>query len=891
MNIQKHIALFLFLCIYPFLTGYTQEHSSVEGFLVSVSSQKPVANATIVTYRIKATDSIISTYSQSNSEGYFKLEVHPEDTLLRVNRLGFSELYLPLIKNGEVQIIQLVPEEVSLQEVVIRTERPIKIKSDTTSYKLSKFKNGSERNIEEVLKKLPGIEVLENGSITFNGKAISKILIDGDNFFSKDYQILSKNIRPDIIDNVEAIENYNDNKLFRGIKKSDKVVLNLNFNEDLKTSFFGNISAGGGFSERYSGNHNIFSLSNKIKIGYIGNINNISNNAIGQTRETFGQDQEALDQNLPYFLGTSLNLPIQLDDTYIPNIKEERYIDSQSILQALQLNYTISNNTNLNTYGYFYKKKFDNIFQNSTSILGNEEIIDFNEFYRTSSRNITGYGRSTLSVDIDSTSLIIANAELSSRNPEGIQNLDITNSNSPNESIFSENNDTYFSQKYDLNYTKKLKKNTLIQFVSSYSFDNISQDLVLNGERFSQQFGANNIQQSVQLDRNIFSISGNFISNKGKHNFEGGINYSYKNSDFFSNNINTTSVEGNDFNFSQHNYRVTGKHTFSASRKLTLQPKISITQSMFETESSERSRFLIDPSFQILYNNLKGQRLRLQTGIRTNVSSITDLYENPIITNYRAIQFRVNEINISRDYFAIGRYSYFDRKTFSKFIIGGQYDLISNPYAYNFDVNTQFSNISIIPTDRNNNTYGIYTDFNKLFHQIKNRIGVRFKYNRNEIQRIFDNADLISQKTDTYSYGTYLYSAFKGPVNFKTEINFTKVLVKENSIAEQFENDNIASKITAIIRPNKSINATLSYEYIQWPSLNSNFIDFTMNYTPKKLPQLSTSLVFRNILNTDQLAFDNISNTIIQNNTFTIVPRILFLELTWNIGTSNTNKL
>ena len=138
--------------------------------------------------------------------------------------------------------------------------------------------------------------------------------------------------------------------------------------------------------------------------------------------------------------------------------------------------------------------------------------------------------------------------------------MDITNSNSPDESIFSENNDTYFSQKYDLNYTKRLKKNTLIQFVSSYSFDNISQDLILNGERFSQQFGTNNIQQSVQLDRDIFSISGNFISNKGKHNFEGGLNYSYKNSAFFSNNINTTSVEGNDFNFSQHNYRVTGKH-------------------------------------------------------------------------------------------------------------------------------------------------------------------------------------------------------------------------------------------------------------------------------------------------------------------------------------------
>lgn len=860
-----------------------------KGKITSLPSGLAVSDATVVAYRVTEKDSIITSYTQTNLDGFFELNLESATQLLRISRLGIKETFVfsDILQNPLV--IQVPTSEVSLQEVIVQAERPLRIRSDTTIYKIDKFKEGNERNIEDVLKKLPGVEVSDNGTITFNGKAISKILIEGDDFFSKDYQILSKNIRPEIIDEIEAIENFNDNKLMRGIKKSNQVVLNLSLSEDLKTSFFGNISGGGGLTDRFSASHNLFSLSSKLKVGYIGNLNNISENSMAQTTDNFSRTKEGVDQNLPLFLVPSMNLPIDFEDIYIPNIGEERYLDTQSLLQALQINYDFSEKTSISTYGYFHTKKYETNYSDAVTFLGNTNSISIQEDYSLKAEEIRGYGRSNLSYEPNDKSLFLLNAELSSRKPEGDNQIQISATDTDLEKIISKNLDNYFSEAYDLSYANKLSANSLLQLFTGYTNNDLAQELSLNGARYQSIFASNGPRQSIDIQRSTFSIGGNYIINKEKNNLEGSLNFSQKKASFFSSNISLNGLNAqNTYQYDQDNYRAGIIHTYTPNRKMQIQTKVSGTRANFripEASDSDKTYFFLDPSFRFTFNNRKGQRILWSIGLQNDVAGVSDLYESPIISNYRNIINKSTALNVSKNVNSVLRYSIFNNRSFSKIVMGGSYDFISSPFAYAFDVQDNLNTLTLLPSQEGTHQFNGYVDVNKLFHPIRSRLGLRGNYSYSEIQRLLSDESNLKQATETIGGGAYLYTAFKGPVNFKMEYNYSTAIVLENDLSERFATDNTRIKISALWKPIKNMNSVLSYERITWPNVTSDFLDMTVSYVPPKYPQFAARLVLRNILNADNLAFDNFSNSYIQRNQFNLVPRILFAEITYSLGT------
>ena len=115
-----------------------------------------------------------------------------------------------------------------LDTVIVATKRPVVVHNDTTTYNVEAFKDGTERKLQDVLKKLPGIDVNEkSGEIKFKGKPIETVLLEGDNLFGANYTLGTKNISADIVKEVQAIENYSDNYVLKGLEKDEKVVLNI----------------------------------------------------------------------------------------------------------------------------------------------------------------------------------------------------------------------------------------------------------------------------------------------------------------------------------------------------------------------------------------------------------------------------------------------------------------------------------------------------------------------------------------------------------------------------------------------------------------------------------------------------------------------------------------
>lgn len=174
-----------------------------------------------------------------------------------------------------------------LEEVVIiGKKRQFEIKEDTIAYTVSRFTDGSERKIEDVIRKLPGIELNERtGLIKYKGKAIETVTLDGDNLFGYNYMLGTKNINVDMVDQIEAIDNYSENPLLKGIEQGGKVALNLKLKKGI-TDFSGDIDFGVGLfnnkTQAYDLSSNILGITNTYK-----SFATLSHNNIGVNQTPF----------------------------------------------------------------------------------------------------------------------------------------------------------------------------------------------------------------------------------------------------------------------------------------------------------------------------------------------------------------------------------------------------------------------------------------------------------------------------------------------------------------------------------------------------------------------------------------------------------------------------
>ncbi|PKP19288.1 MAG: hypothetical protein CVU07_00180, partial [Bacteroidetes bacterium HGW-Bacteroidetes-23] len=227
-----------FFFLFIFSSSYSQK---IKGTITD--SIGVVYNANIF---IKDKNDIIKNYTKSNIEGKFELlftkdndNLFVEITTLYHNPKVFELNKLKISNNEIILNIHLEERSIILKEVILNKSNPIIQKKDTTIYNPDFFRDGSERVVEDLLKKLPGIKIEDNGIIKFKGKEIKKMLLDGDDLFSSNYIIGSKNINVDMIDKVQGIEHYEENSLLKGIRDSDDVALNLILKKG-KTDLTGN---------------------------------------------------------------------------------------------------------------------------------------------------------------------------------------------------------------------------------------------------------------------------------------------------------------------------------------------------------------------------------------------------------------------------------------------------------------------------------------------------------------------------------------------------------------------------------------------------------------------------------------------------------------------------
>ena len=258
-------AQILFLLLFSTIQNFAQ--TNIKGKIIDSLTNTAVQSASIRLYDGR---NQLKEYSYSDDLGSFSILSYVKGNFtLKISAMGYIEKELSI--NASLQDVEITVDLVSkpfdLDEVIILADRPIRVKKDTIIFDAKAFAQGNEEVVEDLLKKIPGLNIDSEGTIKIGNKEVEKVMIDGDDFFERGYKILTKNMPASPIDEIEVYQNYSNNRLLKGVEESDKVALNLTLKEDAKRLWFGNLELGYGlFSEnRYEVRSNLMNFGKKNK--------------------------------------------------------------------------------------------------------------------------------------------------------------------------------------------------------------------------------------------------------------------------------------------------------------------------------------------------------------------------------------------------------------------------------------------------------------------------------------------------------------------------------------------------------------------------------------------------------------------------------------------------
>jgi hypothetical protein len=268
--------LLLSLCFFVTIASYTRAQSlhTIKGRTVDTASTAILSSASVAV--LNAKDSTLVKFTRAAENGTFELTgIKNGKFILLVSYPQYADFVDHFTLDSTTQVkdyskINLTGMAKILNDVIIKGERTaIKIKGDTTEFNASSYSIQPNDKVEDLLKKLPGIQVDKDGKITAQGKTVPKVLVDGEEFFGDDPTLVTKNLRADMVDKVQLYEKSSDQAAFTGVDDGQKTqTINIKLKEDKKSGYFGKVDLGYGTDDFYKGQvlFNRFKAKQKLSV-------------------------------------------------------------------------------------------------------------------------------------------------------------------------------------------------------------------------------------------------------------------------------------------------------------------------------------------------------------------------------------------------------------------------------------------------------------------------------------------------------------------------------------------------------------------------------------------------------------------------------------------------
>lgn len=237
----RFVPVLLYLLVYA-LSASAQTRTW-SGTVTDVGTGKALEAVSVCLLRA---DSSIVQFSRTDAAGQWRMQAADgAGAFLSFSSIGYAKQVIPLARCGEAMRVQMKERSVMIREVRVKSNR-IWSRGDTLTYRVSAFRQAQDRSIEDVLKKIPGIEVTEGGQIKFQGKGINKFYVEGMDLLGSKYALASKNLPAKMVRNVQVLQNHQPVAALRGKSFSDNAALNLVLEDEARHRLIGIADLGGG---------------------------------------------------------------------------------------------------------------------------------------------------------------------------------------------------------------------------------------------------------------------------------------------------------------------------------------------------------------------------------------------------------------------------------------------------------------------------------------------------------------------------------------------------------------------------------------------------------------------------------------------------------------------
>ncbi len=284
------------LLILSFLINYFSysQNASIKGITTDTYSKQNLSNCTI--FILRAKDSILIRFTRSKTNGDFEIKnLKAGKYILLIKYPQYADYAdnIVLADSSSIMdagVITLILKANLLKEVIVTQKLgSIRIKGDTTEFIADSFRVRPNATVEELLKKLPGIQVDKNGKITAQGETVRNVLVDGEEFFGDDPTLVTQNLRADMVGSVQLYDKKSDQATFTGIDDGTRIkTLNVKLKEGKKNGYFGKVNLGGGTDGYFDNNIMANIFKNKSKFAAYGIISNTGKTGLNWQESSYG---------------------------------------------------------------------------------------------------------------------------------------------------------------------------------------------------------------------------------------------------------------------------------------------------------------------------------------------------------------------------------------------------------------------------------------------------------------------------------------------------------------------------------------------------------------------------------------------------------------------------
>ena len=903
--------IYFFLSVLFLVPGVASSQLRLEG-VVRDSLDQPLESANVIA--INQRTSALEAYGITDADGKFTLELGKNGTFeIQISYVGMKTLKEPLsTQESDLSKEYVLQSDNVLDGVELVYEMPVTVRGDTLIYNADSFKNGSERKLEDVLEKLPGVEINEDGQIEVEGKVVNKLMVNGKDFFDGDTKIASKNIPSKAVDKIQVLRNYSEVGQLSGVRNNqDNVALNIKLKEGKENFWFGNITGGAGFSpdnELYVLQPKLFYYSPKYSLNFIGDLNNTGELVL--TR-----------RDIRNFTG-GFRVPSQSSGTNL-NLGDNslNFLTSQD--NALE----IENKLATGNFSYAPREDLDLsgfLIYNSSRILSREssfirytdpELGIPDEATEQSSRERSNQGLLKLSARYQPNFNNQLDYDILGRVAKDTQDQNAFSSVIGDTDQFDEV--TSYSLNQNLNYYYTLDENNIFALEAQHllrnedpfynavllndpedsgPYDPTAESLGLDTSQNTYDIGQDRRIKSNQLDAKVDYY--HILNARSNINFTFGTILSRQefNSDLFqfledgsTFEPTPTFNEGRATNDTEYNFSdiYLGVHYRVKKGIFTITPGFSLHAygnrniQFGETYKDNFFRFL--PDFETRIQFKKSESLTLRYEMRNQFTDVTRLAEGLVLNNFNSIQFGQSDLqnalshNVSLLYSSFNLFNY--TNVFARAAYSSNIDQIRSL--------TNFENVIRTSTFFNSSfadeTVNVFGRVQRTFGRVRATLNASFNYSK--INQFIQGQRSVNEGfTQTYTPG--IRTNFKVAPNINLQYRYSRTNNNQGGGETTFVTNAPSVELDAYIW--KAVTFRTNYTYTDQDLGNGDSQSFqtwnaTLSYRRDRDAKWEYEIRATNILNIDAQVRNRANNVSVFIAETFIQPRFLTFRLVYSL--------